>query len=280
MSTLDETLELSPVGTLESGDSGDEALLALLAYMASSDGEVHDHELAFLQRILPGRDRDSLRAWAMEHVSASELDVDYVVGSIRPIDEQWKCLRYAARMAWKDGTVTDDERELLTRLAEGFGLPAGAVDRVLRETRVRDSARLDRDLILRAVQAPRWESVQLAGGQLVSEDLIAVLPLGADLVARVGVDRVEVMAMCTTGLVGRFAEGPAFLPWDDLVSYTRSFAIGQAITLHSEDGSSYTVVDSRMGGLALVIDRLVSHGAPEESTPEPKPPVVVLLDRE
>ncbi|MFT4623388.1 MAG: hypothetical protein ACI8PZ_002044 [Myxococcota bacterium] len=282
MSRIEETLELTADerSTLHDGDAAHEALLALLAYMASSDGAVHPQELDFLERILPGRSRAGLAAWAMDHASAGELDVGYVVGSITQPDEQWKCIRFAARMAWKDGDVADDERSLLARLADGFGLPAGTVDRVLRETAPRDAASVDGALLLAAVQAPRWEAVQLAGGTLVSEDLKAVLPADAEVVARVGVDRVEVMALATTGVVARFAEGPAFVPWDDLVSYSRSFALGSTLVLHTEDGRDYTVVDSRLGGLALVLDRLMGRENTEERPPAANPPVVELIERD
>ena len=282
MKPLEESLELtaSERSTLKDGDAAHEALLALLAYMASSDGQVHPHELDFLERILPGRSRDDLAEWAKGHGSAGALDVDYVVRSITQPDEQWKCLRFAARMAWKDGEVADDERELLAGLARGFGLPQGAAQRVLRETAPRSASSLEPRLVLAAVQAPRWEAVQLAGGQLVSEDLCAVLPPEAEVVARVGVDRVEVMALTTTGVVGRFAEGPAFIPWDDLVSYSRSFALGATLQLHTEAGRSYTIVDSRLGGLALVLDRIMGDGSPPERPPASNPPVVELIERD
>jgi hypothetical protein len=281
MTRIEESLELTADerSTLQEGDAAHEALLALLAYMASSDGEVHPQELDFLERVLPGRTRADLSSWAMGHATAGELDLDYICGSIAQPDEQWKCLRFAARMAWKDGDVADDEKVLLSRLASGFQLPGGAVERVLRETALRETSAHDPKALLAAVQAPRWEAVQLAGGSLVSEDLRAVLPAEAQVVARVGVDRVEVMALTTIGLVGRFAEGPAFIPWDDLVSYSRSFSLGEALLLHTEDSRAYTVVDARLGGLALVLDRIVEVDSSDERSPPANPPKVELIER-
>ncbi len=281
MTRIEESLELTADerSTLQTGDAAHEALLSVLAYMASSDGEVHEQELDFLERILPGRSRADLSAWAMGHASAGELDRDYVVQSITAPDEQWKCLRFAARMAWKDGRVADDEKQLMEQLASGFGLPSGAVDRLLRETTPRDVSTLESELILAALQAPRWEAVQLAGGRLVSDDLKAVLPADANVVARIGVDRVEVMALTNSGIVGRFAEGPAFISWDELVTYSRSFAIGETLLLHTEDGRSYTVVDGRMGGLALVLDRLTDTDESDERPAPSNPPVVELIER-
>ena len=67
MTRIEESLELTADerSTLQEGDAAHEALLALLAYMASSDGQVHPQELDFLERVLPGRTRDDLSSWAM-----------------------------------------------------------------------------------------------------------------------------------------------------------------------------------------------------------------------
>ena len=71
-----------------------------------------------------------------------------------------------------------------------------------------------------------------------------------------------------------------FIPWDDLVSYSRSFALGETLLLHTEDGRSYTVVDARLGGLALVLDRIMGSEAPSERPPPSNPPVVELIERD
>jgi hypothetical protein len=271
MSTLDPTVELKAAArsALDEQEPADAALLSLLAFMACSDGEVHDHEVDFLAKVLPGRPRDDLSEWALEYAAATTLDLDYLVTSIKLVDDRWRCLRFAARMAWKDGEIADDERMLLASIANKFEMPKGAVDRVLREMAPsEDGGVYTPARIIGMLQSVKWEAVQLAGGGLVSDDLIAVRPTDAKVVARVGLDKVEVMALCTTGVVGRFQQGPAFVKWGDIVSYTRDFQLGSSLRLHMEDASSLDVVDSRMGALALVLDRLFD-GSEREAVPAP-----------
>ena len=63
------------------GHPADDALIALLAHMAFSDGEVHERELDFLQRVLPGRHGADLRMWAMA-AGARPLDLDAVAAAV------------------------------------------------------------------------------------------------------------------------------------------------------------------------------------------------------
>jgi hypothetical protein len=229
--------------------------------MAASDGTVHDRELDFLQQVrkdLPNR--ESVEFWV--HSSARQpVVLDQLSTQITTPDDRWKTLRFAARMAWKDGEIAESEVEFLRQLAAALTLPNGAVDRVLREMRPDDGQRFVAERILRALLDVHWDSVQLASGSLVSEDLIGVSPPRLEVVARVGLEKVEVMAIGTDGLVARFQEGAAFLPWADLVTYTRERGLGEALRLHTEDGRSYTLVDARMAGLALVLDRLLDSSA-------------------
>jgi hypothetical protein len=113
-----------------------------------------------------------------------------------------------------------------------------------------------------------WDAVQLAGGSIVSEDLRSVLPVKSELVARVGLDKVEVMAFTTGGIVGRFQEGAAYVRWGELVTYTRSFGLGASVQLHTEDGRVYSLVDSRLSGIGPFLDRLLeSHQAATGEAP-------------
>src|SRR5690606_19445487 len=113
------------------------------------------------------------------------------------------CLRFTARMAWKDGELADEERDFLQQLADVFGLPAGAVDRVLKEMSPHDDSRFANRRLLEVLVAIHWDAVQLASGKLVSADLAAVMPEGVEVVARIGLERVEVMGLSTHGIVAR-----------------------------------------------------------------------------
>ena len=258
MAKLDNDLELVAAGgsSLRPGNPADDAMLRLLAHMVVSDGVVHAGELGFLARLLPHLTGEALEEWAREH-GTGDLDVAEIASAIKDPDQQWKCLRFVARMAWKDGELADEERTLLSDLAKSMALPSGAVDRVLGEMSPDDGARYTQERILKCLVEIHWDAVQLASGELVSDDLIAALPAGVEAVARVGIDRVEVVGLATGGMVARFQQGAAYLPWKDIVTYTRAFGLGAAVTLHTEDGRSYTLVDSRMSGIAVFLDRLL-----------------------
>jgi hypothetical protein len=266
-----------PAATLDAGGDprwtpADEALHGLLASVACTDGSIHDTELAFLGKIRPDLDGpDAVRAWAL--ANARPIDLQGLAGAFPSPNHRWKALRFAARMAWKDGQMADPEQVLLSRLARALTLPEAAVDRVVREMNPGDTSRFGADRILKAVLDVRWDAVQLASGRLVSSDLIAVAP-PVEMVARVGLEKIEVLGLCSTGIVARFQEGAAFLAWDELVTYTRGDVIGIALQLHTEDGGVYTLVDGRLAGLALVLDRLLD---PEGQRPTGAPPRIVAL---
>ncbi len=260
MADLNNSVELTAAGgsRLVAGNPADDALMRLLAHMVVSDGVIHEGELGFLSQVMPDLSAEELETWARKH-GGGELDVDGIASAIRDPDAQWKCLRFAARMAWKDGELAEEERMLLENLANAMHMPSGAVDRVLAEMAPDDGNRFTSERILKCLVEIHWDAVQLASGDLVSDDLKAVLPPGSEVVARVGVDRVEVLALCTGGILGRFQEGAAYLAWGEIVTYTRSFGLGASVILHTEDGRSYALVDARMSGLAMALDRLLGE---------------------
>ncbi|MEQ1566036.1 MAG: TerB family tellurite resistance protein [Myxococcota bacterium] len=270
MPKLVESLELASGGGLTPGRPADDALLTLLASMAVTDGSVHDRELDFLRlvrRDLP--DRGAVERWALTH--AKPLDLAELARQVNNPDDRWKTLRFAARMAWKDGEVAVSEQVFLRDLGAALGLPPGATDRVLREMMPDDGQTFTSERILRALLDVRWDSVQLASGALVSEDLLVVSPPRMEVVARVGLEKVEVMALATDGLVARFQEGAAFLAWSVLVTYTRERGLGEALRLHTEEGRYFTLVDARLAGLAFVLDRLLDReGADRGDVTPPK----------
>jgi hypothetical protein len=268
---------LPPTPLASGGDyartRADEALHGLLASMACTDGTVHDAEVEFLGKLRPDlAGPDEVRAWAL--ANAKPIDLQGLAELLLDPNDRWKCLRFVARMAWKDGKLAETEQILLARLARALALPENAVDRVLREMGPGDQGRYAGDRILKAVLDCHWDSVQLASGPLVSQDLQAVTPPSTEIVARVGLEKVEVLALCAAGLVARFQEGAAFLAWNELVTYTRGDVIGVALRLHTEDGRAFTLVDGRLAGLGIVLDRLLD---PQGHRPAGAPPKITTL---
>jgi DnaJ-domain-containing protein 1 len=259
LATVQDTLDLSGTAVVPSvltpGEPAADAILHLLAHMAHSDGVLHDDELEFLRGILPGRSLESLRAWVTDVGSEPPL-LDEVAAAIDDDDMRWTCLRFTARMAWKDGELQDEERTFLEALAKHLGLPRFAVDRVVRE--MEPSASLfTTERIIEVVQSVKWNAVQIASGPIASGDLAAVAPPGEECVCRVGLDKVEVMGIYQGGLSARFLEGPCFLTWSEIVSYSRGFGLGSSVKLVTEGGVAFTLVDSRLTGLCLVLDLLL-----------------------
>lgn len=260
MAELAPDLDLAPANrsAFAPGQPEADALFHLLAHMAFSDGSIHPEELAFLGHLLPGRDPGDLRAWAL-HVGSTAPKLDDVARIVTDAESRWTMLRFAARMAWKDGVLEDGERQFLQTLASALDLPASGVDRVLAEM-APSAKKFDPERILEVVKAVQWRAVQLAAGPLVSPDLLAANPPGSEPICRVGVDRVEVLALCTQGFVGRFQEGAGFVSWGSVVSTEPGSGLGASLRIHCEDGVSWTLVDTRLAGLTLILDRLLRGG--------------------
>ncbi|MCB9673676.1 MAG: TerB family tellurite resistance protein [Alphaproteobacteria bacterium] len=277
MATVQDTLDLSATvvpSVLTPGDPAADAILHLLAHMAHSDGVLHEGELQFLATILPGRSAESLKSWVNDVGSEPPL-LDEVAQAITDDDMRWTCLRFTARMAWKDGELQDEERTFLQNLAGTLGLPKFAVDRVLREMEPSHS-RFSTARIIEVMQSVKWNAVQIASGPIASGDLAAVAPPGAQCVCRVGLDKVEVMGLYESGLSARFLEGPCFLTWSEIVSYSRSFGLGSSVRLVTEGGVAFTLVDARLTGLCLVLDLLLGGG----ERPKGEAPKVQLVSGE
>ena len=263
MSRVDDFLDLVDNPSrhaLTPGDPADDALLALLVHVAFSDGTVDKGELAFLQKVLPGRDAAALEAWLVS-VAREPLDIEAVGHALPSVEERWKALRFAARMAWKDGAIQDEERSLLEALVLGLDLPLEAVDRVLHEMQGK-GAEVGETRIVDALKGIGWDAVQLASGPLET-NLAGVVPVDSNPVVRVGIDSVEVIGIFREGLAAHFLEGPAWLGWDDIVTYTRVPTFGAAVQLHTEQGRTFTLVDSRLRGLGMLLDRIFAAERPD-----------------
>ncbi len=267
MPTVDEYLALvEGPNQLHIEEPAEEALLQLLVAVAFSDGVVDADELAFLARILPGHQPSDIAAWAKGVVSQGGLDLVQVAAALPTVEERWKGLRFAARMAWKDRSLAHEERTLLDQLAAALSLPGGAVDTVLQEMRGQADGGVEPEHLITTLKSLDWDAVQLAAGELTSRDLLDALPdEPLHLVARVGVDTVEIMGLFQEGLVGRFAEGAAFIHWRHLVTYTRVPVFGASVQLHDEHGLTWTLVDTRLRGVGMLLDRLFQVQRPKPS---------------
>lgn len=270
MSRVDDFLDLvdDPARqALTPGDPADDALLALMVHVAFSDGALDEAELDFLERVLPGRERDQLAAW-VHQVGSQPLPMKAIARALPTDEQRWKGLRFAARMAWKDGEIQSEEYDLLVRLAHGLELGPDAVDQVLQGMLGQGGGDVDPTRLGEILDGVTWSAVQIldepAGGPLAR-----VAPSGAHPVRVVAVDEVAVAAFYPSGLAARFMEGVAFIAWSELVTYTRVATMGAAVQLHTEAGRTWTLVDARMRGLTLILDRLFG-GASRQRAPGPQ----------
>lgn len=250
---------------LSPGDPADEALLGLLAAVAAIDGEVSDRELDFLGAVLPGRSASDLAQWARGRASAPP-DLAALRHHFSDPDERWKVLRFAARMAWKDGRIASAEARLIEALVEALELPEGAFERVIDEVRARVEAPTP-SRIAAALHSFQWAAVQRDRAS-VSGALAAVVPEEANHVARVRLDGVEVLGLCDLGLVGAFLEGPAFVRWTEIVAFTRVPTLGAAVQVHTERGEVWTLVDMRLRGLVTLLDHIYGVQTAPSAPPE------------
>lgn len=267
MSRVDEYLELVDDPThqaLTPGHPADDALLALLVHVAFSDGTVDAGEVGFLQRVLPGRKPDQLVAW-VEQVGSMPLNLEAVASALPTTEERWKGLRFAARMAWKDGAIQDEERALLTKLGLALDLGVRAVDQVLAEMQGKGGGQVESDRLVKELAGITWNAVEILDEPVVGP-IAQVAPEGSKPVRVLALDDVIVMGFYPTGLAAHFLEGTAFIAWGDLVTYTRVPTFGAAVQLHTEDGRSWTLVDARLRGLTLLLDRLFGAERPRKGS--------------
>ena len=95
MPQVDDALQLEAGRSLVPGRPEDDALLALLASMACSDGQIHDRELDFLVKIRHDLgSREAVAQWTVAH--ARPVDVQKLAATLTKPDDQWKALRFAA----------------------------------------------------------------------------------------------------------------------------------------------------------------------------------------
>lgn len=269
---LDRTLGMLTDLNAPAPTEGVGALVSLLSHIAAVHGGVDDDELAFLSRLVPDQDPDALREKAAS-VADEPLDLAGLRKAWPSVEDRYAGLSFAVRMAWKDGDVQDEERELLEQLRVGLELPEGAVDREVQAMAGQGGGASAGDL-LSIVQSITWHAVELEDEAPESAALNALAGNAAGI-ARVLVDDQEVMGLYDSGVVAPFREGLTMLRWADIVTYSRVPTVAASIVLRTEDGATWTLVDRRLAGLSLVLDRLFAKDAPAKKPGSA--PVVVQL---
>jgi tellurite resistance protein len=247
-------LESYAGSTLRPGVPADDALITLLVWVAFSDGHLSPEEHALLQRLL-GLSADETASYAAR-IRSRPVDLDAIAAALDSDDRRWAALRFAGRMAGSDTTIAPGERSLLERLAQALNLGPDAVLTVLRESQGPRPERLDAAQLRSTVNALAWDVVGLDDGALQSPDLLAVVPDGARPVLRIGLDQVEVIGLFEEGLVARFLEGVAFVRWREVVAAMGGAGVESSARLLTDTGRIWSVVDSRLGALRLLVDRL------------------------
>lgn len=251
------------------GRPADDALLELLIHMASSDGVLDDGELDLLYGVVPGWTPTEFHA-LIQRLGSEPIDLQRLAAAWDTDDARWTALRFAARMACRDGQFGPEERAFLSDLASVLDLTP-ALGRVLREVSGPPADQLDPVRLAALVDGLQWGAAVFLPGPVASDDLRPVVPAGATPVVRVGVDHAEVMGIYAEGLVARFLEGAAFLPWSKIVGCTRGAGLESSVRLHTEDGRAWSLVDARMSGVAMLIDRL--HRADTDAPASPAPSI-------
>ena len=270
MARVDEFLRLVDDPSrqkLGGGDPSDGALLSLMVHVAFSDGVVAPTELAFLKKVLPDRSEETLLSW-VKNAAHQPFDWEGLNRSLATADDRWKGLRFAARMAWKDGTIQAEELDFMNSLAAEWQLGAGAVDRILAEIKVQTSGKVDRKHLVQTIKKAPWGAVQVAGGPIESE-LGRVAPEGLEPIARLGLDQQEMGVIFQEGFALRFMEGATYIPWTEMVAYTRVATLGASLQIHTESGRTWTLVDTRLRGFAVFFDHLFGEKGNEKKTPAP-----------
>lgn len=259
-------------GGLNLDDQADAALLALVARVAFSDNDLDDAELAFLSRLVPRRDPAQLAHW-VRAVSAKDLDYAAVRAALPSPEDRWKALRFAARMAWKDGAFDGGELRYLSHLAVQLELGESAADRVLEDVQVAPSGELAPEAVAAALGDTAWSVIEVMASNPESGELVACAPDGAELIHALSLDGEAIIVLFTTGMSACFAEGTSFVRWSDIAAYSRVSTFRASVEIFLEDGSTRTLVDSRLRALTFLLDRwfVKANEAPSQA------PVIVRL---
>ncbi len=230
-----------------------DAVVAVLAHVAFSDGVVQPSEFVYIQRLLPHLSTDELKD-LLDTAASTPLDTEVLAAQITSVQDRWRLLRFAARMAWSDRELQSSEKSLLVELAAGLGLPTDALETVLDDLIGWVESPVTLDKIEASLQNMSWDDLTLNRGPS-RDELGNVVPADATVVARLCVDRTEQVIVTDRGFAAGFKEGDNFIEWERLISYSRVPVFGAAVRLMTGKGA-FTLVDVRLRTVATWLDRV------------------------
>jgi len=230
-----------------------DATLAVLAHVAFSDGVVQPSEFVYIQRLLPELSDDELKRW-LDAAVHTPLDMEALAFKVPKVEDRWRMLRFAARMAWTDRELQSAEKALLVELAAALGLPVDALETVLDDLIGWIEGNVSLATIEASLADMSWDDIRVERGPGKSE-LVTVLPENSRVVARLCLDRTEQLLITAEGFAAGFKEGDRFLYWDQLVSYSRVPVFGAAVRLTTGKGA-LTLADVRLRTVATWLDRI------------------------
>ncbi len=235
------------------GGPVDKALRLLFVQVACSDGVVQEAEFSVLERLLPDMSAGEVLEWVAD---AASTPPDFqALATVVPGDADRRAvIEFAVRVAWADRHLAARERTLLARLTSDLGLPEAVLDETLARIIGRGRA-VGPGEVTTALGSMSWK-VPADAELALPSDISAVVPAAERLVARLVVDGVAQVALFTGGFAARFAEGPAFVPWDDIRHYTRVPTLGAAVAVSDHDGHNFSLNDPRLREVAVLLDRL------------------------
>ena len=256
MSRVSQYLELiSDPGlpSLSPGDPSDGVLWALLVHLAFSDGVVQGDEFALLERVRADLDPSDLMEWAMAQ-AMEDFDVASLAAVVARGEAPIDVLRFAARMICLDGDVADEEQLLLVDLASTLGLGPLAPSEVIDEIVARGGT-LSTDRVTESLRNMMWVSLVPRRGDPEAADMVVAAPNG-EAVCTLNLGDEEVGALYIDGLLARFDDGPAFVPFDRITTYTRVPVPGAGFHLRTVTGDHHSVSNHRMRDLGALLDYL------------------------
>jgi len=263
MSRVDDYLALiddPDAPALELGHPADGPLLGLLVHLAYSDGRVQEDEVALLALVRPDLNRDELLNWAGEE-SLTPFDMSTLREIAATNTGRRNILRFAARMVCLDGDVAEEEVWSLQQLAVVLGLPDDAPEGVVNEIVAR-GGEISRDRVAQSLRNMLWRELIPQRDDL-GEALAGLAPSDTDPVCVITLDDEEVAGLFYEGLAAHFDDGPAWIAFDDVDSYTRVPVPGAAFHLHTRDGRHLSMSNPRLRDLGALFDFIYGRTSPE-----------------
>lgn len=248
MSRLNDWIQLldDPGHVLEGSHPSDAPLTAMLVHLAFADGVVQDDELAFFERLMPGLSPSEVGR-RVEALAVRPVDLAAIDGLVATPEDRHALLAAAARMVGLDGAVATEEVVHLHRIIDHLGLDRDTLRRALDEV-VAPGGPVSPAQVTDAVAHQPWDHLIVLPG--------AEGPQGGALIvlARPGRGDPEV-AVYADALWAHFASGPGWVPWADIVSYTRLPVRGRAFHVRT-DAADHTLVDASFRDLGRLLDRV------------------------